>query len=196
MLRRPAPDSLWADANWRRYWLSRVISYIGGTITYVAAPILVYSLTHSALLTGVTTATEGLPYLLFGLYAGAIADRIDRRRMMVSSDFINAFVLATVPIAEMMGRLTVVHVILVGFVSMSADAGWQKSYQCCEFCSLGFDSGVRRRHAGPCWCRRRVHLSGNLVLGECVYVPCIGIPRAKYHGVSQWCPRGFWKRAR
>ena len=118
MLRRPAPDSLWADPNWRRYWLSRVISYVGGTITYVAAPILVYSLSHSALLTGVTTATEGLPYLLFGLYAGAIADRIDRRRMMVSSDFINAFVLATVPIAAMLGKLMVWQVIVVGFVSM------------------------------------------------------------------------------
>ena len=118
MLRKPAPDSLWADANWRRYWLSRVISYVGGTITYVAAPILVYSLSHSALLTGVTTATEGLPYLMFGLYAGAIADRIDRRRMMVSSDFINAFVLATVPIAAMLGKLMVWQVILVGFVSM------------------------------------------------------------------------------
>jgi len=119
MLRRPGPDSLWADSNWRRYWLSRVISYIGGTITYVAAPILVYSISHSALLTGVTTATEGLPYLMFGLYAGAIADRIDRRRMMVLSDFINAFVLATVPVAAMLGRLTVFHVSLVGFVSMS-----------------------------------------------------------------------------
>ena len=58
-------------------------SYAGGTVTYVAAPILVYALTGSALLTGVTAATEGLPYLLFGLVAGALADRVNRQRLMV-----------------------------------------------------------------------------------------------------------------
>jgi hypothetical protein len=50
VLRRPAPDSLWADPDWRRYWTSRVVSYAGGTVIFVAAPILVYSLTRSALL--------------------------------------------------------------------------------------------------------------------------------------------------
>ena len=117
MLRRPAPDSLWADPDWRRYWTSRVVSYAGGTVIFVAAPILVYSLTRSALLTGVTTATEGLPYLLFGLLAGALSDRVDRQRLMVRCDLINAVVLATVPIAAAAGRLTAAHVIVVGFLA-------------------------------------------------------------------------------
>ncbi|MGD9954847.1 MAG: MFS transporter [Candidatus Nanopelagicales bacterium] len=119
MLRRPAPDSIWAETDWWRYWTSRVVSYAGGTITYVAAPILVYALTGSALLTGVTAATEGLPYLLFGLLAGALADRVDRRRLMVWCDVVNAAVLASVPIAAALGRLTAAHVILVGLVSMT-----------------------------------------------------------------------------
>jgi len=114
-----APASLWADPDWRRYWISRVVSYAGGTITYVAAPILVYALSGSALLTGVTAATEGLPYLIFGLVAGALADRVDRQRLMVTSDLINAVVLATVPVAALLGRLTAWHVILVGLVSMT-----------------------------------------------------------------------------
>jgi len=117
VLRRPAPDSLWADPDWRRYWTSRVVSYAGGTVIFVAAPILVYSLTRSALLTGVTTATEGLPYLLFGLVAGALSDRVDRQRLMVRCDLINAVVLATVPIAAAAGRLTAAHVIVVGFLA-------------------------------------------------------------------------------
>jgi len=117
VLRRPAPDSLWADPDWRRYWTSRVVSYAGGTVIFVAAPILVYSLTRSALLTGVTTATEGLPYLLFGLVAGALSDRADRQRLMVRCDLINAVVLATVPIAAAAGRLTAAHVIVVGFLA-------------------------------------------------------------------------------
>ncbi|MFC6237923.1 MFS transporter [Longivirga aurantiaca] len=124
MLHRPASDSLWADRDFRLYWVSRVISYAGGTITYVAAPILVYALTGSALLTGVTAATEGLPYLLFGLFAGALADRVDRRRVMVGSDLINAVVLATVPIAAALGRLTAAHVIVVGLVTMTVFVFW------------------------------------------------------------------------
>jgi MFS family permease len=119
MLRRADPESLWADRDWRRYWASRVVSYAGATIIFVAAPILVYSLTGSALLTGVTTATEGLPYLLFGLVAGALSDRVDRLRLMVRCDLVNAAVLATVPIAAAFGHLTAGHVIVVGFVSMT-----------------------------------------------------------------------------
>jgi MFS family permease len=119
MLLRPAPESIWADGDWRRYWTSRVVSYAGGTITYVAAPILVYALTGSALLTGVTAATEGLPYLLFGLFAGALADRVDRRRLMVWCDVINVVVLASVPVAAALGRLTAAHVIIVGLISMT-----------------------------------------------------------------------------
>jgi len=120
MLRRPAPESLWADGDWRRYWLSRVVSYFGGVVTYVAAPVLVYALSGSALLTGIATATEGLPYLMFGLIAGALSDRVDRRRLMVSCDLVNAAVLATVPVAAVLGRLTIAQVLVVGFTSSTA----------------------------------------------------------------------------
>ena len=119
VLRRPAPDSLWADPDWRRYWTSRIVSYAGGSVTYVAAPVLVYLLTGSAFLTGVTAATEGLPYLLFGLVSGALSDRVDRQRLMVSCDLVNAVVLASVPIAALLGHLTVAQVIIVGFVANS-----------------------------------------------------------------------------
>lgn len=117
MLRRQDPDSLWADPDWRRYWTSRVVSYAGGTVTYVAAPILVYSLSGSALLTGVTAAMEGLPYLLFGLVAGALSDRVDRQRLMVSCDLVNAVVLASVPVAARLGHLTAAQVIVTGFLA-------------------------------------------------------------------------------
>ncbi len=119
MLRRPDPDGLWADPDWVRYWTSRVVSYAGGTVTYIAAPILVYALTGSALLTGVAAATEGLPYLMFGLPAGALSDRVDRQRLMVGCDLANVVVLASVPIAAAAGHLTVAHVIGASFVSMS-----------------------------------------------------------------------------
>ena len=119
MLRTRDPESLWADPDWLRYWTSRVVSYAGGAVTYVAAPILVYSLTGSAFLTGLTAATEGLPYLLFGLIAGALSDRVDRQRLMITCDLINVVVLASVPIAAALGHLTTAHVIGAGFIAMT-----------------------------------------------------------------------------
>ena len=119
MLRQLSPDSLWADGDWRRYWASRVVSYFGGVITFVAAPVLVYALSGSPLLTGIATATEGLPYLLFGLIAGALSDRVNRRRLMVSCDLVNAAILATIPVAAAMDRLSIAQVLVVGFVSSS-----------------------------------------------------------------------------
>jgi len=63
----------------------------------VALPILVYTETGSALLTSTVVALESAPYLVFGLLAGALADRMPRRSSMVAADVISAVVLGTVP---------------------------------------------------------------------------------------------------
>ena len=52
-------------------------------------PLLVYQLTQSAFLTGLRARLEVLPYLVFGLFAGALGDRVDRRRLMIGSDIID-----------------------------------------------------------------------------------------------------------
>ncbi len=101
------------DPAFVRFWLSRVISIAGSGVTYVALPVLVYRLTGSPLITGLVTAVESLPYLAIGLVAGAIADRRDRRRVMVVGDVVSAVVVATVPLAAALGRLTAVHALLV-----------------------------------------------------------------------------------
>ncbi|GHB59152.1 MFS transporter [Streptomyces cirratus] len=64
-------------------------------------------------------ASGTLPYLLFGLVAGAVADRVDRRRLMVASDILNAVCLATIPMAAALGVLGGVQVIAVALLSSS-----------------------------------------------------------------------------
>ncbi len=110
------------DADFRRYWFSRQISIAGSLTTAVALPVLVYRLSGSASLTALTTVMEALPYLAFGLFAGALSDRWDRRRVMVAADLLNAFVLASVPLAWWVGVLTIPHAIVVGFVSQAVFA--------------------------------------------------------------------------
>jgi MFS family permease len=93
-----------------------LISLTGTSVTYVAFPVLVYSLSGSPLLTALVAALEAIPYLLFGLIAGALADRFDRKRVMVFVDFVNAAVLASIPIASWLGGLTVPHLLVAAFV--------------------------------------------------------------------------------
>ncbi|SNT64755.1 Predicted arabinose efflux permease, MFS family [Asanoa hainanensis] len=109
--------TLLADTDFRRYWLSRMVSVTGSLVTYVVLPVLIYSVTGSALWTALVVVAEGLPYLCFGLFAGALADRLDRRRVMVTADLVNAVVLGSIPAAYAFGVLTAPHVLVVAFLT-------------------------------------------------------------------------------
>ena len=104
------------DPDWRRFLSSRLVSISGSSVTYVALPVLVYSMTSSPLLTSLVASLEALPYLMFGLPAGALADRFDRKRVMVLTDVVNAVVLASVPVAAWLGVLTLPQVLAVAFL--------------------------------------------------------------------------------
>lgn len=107
------------DAVFRRFWLARVCSLAGTAVTYVAMPALVYQLTGSNLWTAFVAVAVAAPFLCFGLVAGVVADRVDRRRLMVATDVANAALLASVPIAYAAGVLTAVQVLLVALASQS-----------------------------------------------------------------------------
>jgi len=111
------PGSLLRERSFGLFWGAHAISETGSRITSVVAPILVYQLTGSALGTGVLAALQAVPYLLFGLFAGAIADRADRRRVMVGCNVLQTIVLATVPLAAAVGVLEVEQVFVVAIVS-------------------------------------------------------------------------------
>jgi MFS family permease len=97
------------------WYLSRSISVAGTAASAVALPLLVYRTSQSASLTAAVVGLEAVPYLLFGLFAGAAADRLNRKAMMVAADLGCALMLATVPIAKAFGVLTSWHVLLAAF---------------------------------------------------------------------------------
>ncbi|WP_073705414.1 MFS transporter [Nocardiopsis sp. TSRI0078] len=104
-----------APPGFRPYLLSRAVSTAGTLVATVAVPVLVYQMTGSAAWTSAAAATGALPYLLFGLLAGAVADRLDRRRLMVACDMLTALALASVPAAWALGSLTPAHVLAASF---------------------------------------------------------------------------------
>jgi MFS family permease len=107
-----APARLRDDADFRRYWWARIASLTGSLITAVAMPVLIYRMTGSPFLTALTTTLEALPYLLIGLFAGALGDRWDRKRVMVRADLVNVVLIGSVPVAWWLGVLTVPHVLV------------------------------------------------------------------------------------
>jgi MFS family permease len=110
-----AAPPLRRDSDFRRYWLARIVSVGGSMVTYVVLPVLVYQLTASPVWSALVAAAEALPYLLFGLVAGAVADRRNRRAIMIGTDIASALVLLSVPAAHLFDRLTPVHVLVAGF---------------------------------------------------------------------------------
>ena len=72
----------------------QLLSATGSSCTAVAYPLLVLSLTHSPARAGVVSFVRLLPSPLFGLLAGAAADRWDRRRIMLTADAVRAFAIA------------------------------------------------------------------------------------------------------
>src|SRR5262245_50029970 len=74
-------------------------SNLGDGVVLAAAPLLARRLSDDPVAVSSVTAAATLPWLLFGLIAGAVVDRIDRRRAMVRADVIRAVALALFAVA-------------------------------------------------------------------------------------------------
>jgi MFS family permease len=78
-----ARSGAFRSRDFRRYYLGQTFSFVGDGLRIIAIPLLVFQLTGSAESLGLTYALELLPFALFSLVAGSLADRIDRRRTMI-----------------------------------------------------------------------------------------------------------------
>ena len=77
--------------DFRRLWLSGLISYFGSMFTYVALPFQVKELTGSYLAVGLIGLVEIIPLVVFGLYGGVLADHMDRKKMIWVTEFAALF---------------------------------------------------------------------------------------------------------
>lgn len=74
--------------DYRLIFLSQVVSYLGNMVSYIAVPYQIYHLTQSNFMVGLVSAIELIPVFIFGLYGGSVADRIDRRRLVIYAESI------------------------------------------------------------------------------------------------------------
>lgn len=102
-----------ARTDFRWYLVGQAVSTFGSSCTGFILPLLAFNLTGSATALGVATVCVYLPYALVGLPIGALADRWDRRTVLIASDLGRAVVIGLVPLLQALGRLNFSAILLV-----------------------------------------------------------------------------------
>ena len=117
--RRRVPRLLRESSVFRNYWGAHTVSLFGDQVSMLAVPLVaVLTLDASAAEMGYLGAVALLPNLLLALHAGAWADRWGRRRhTMIAADLGRAVLLASVPLAYVLGALTFAHLYVVAFLA-------------------------------------------------------------------------------
>lgn len=97
-----------------KLWLGQTVSELGSRITRDGVPLLaVINLSASPFQMGLLNAMAGLPVLLFSLFAGVWVDRLRRRPVMIAADLGRAALLLTIPLAAVMGWLSIEQLYLI-----------------------------------------------------------------------------------
>jgi len=104
-------------------WLlaSSWASNLGDGIALAAAPLLVASQSQDPILVALATLLQHLPGMLFGLFAGALADRVDRRGLVVAVDLMRAAVLVVLSLSVLTGSVSIGVVLLCVFLVGTAE---------------------------------------------------------------------------
>jgi predicted MFS family arabinose efflux permease len=122
-----APPRL--GAGFRFLLSSSWVSNLGDGIGLAAGPLLVASLTDDPFLVALAALLHWLPPLLFGLYAGALSDRLDRRMIVVTVDIVRAVVLALIATSIMTDMVSIVVVLVALFLIATAEVFADNSSQ-------------------------------------------------------------------
>ena len=129
-LRRRLPPLLFDAPDFRRLWLGQTISVFGDQVTQLGLPLVaVLTLGADAGQMGTLTAFGLLPHLVFSLPAGVWLDRVrTRRRLMIGADLARAALIASIPVASVLGVLAMPQLYVVGFVAGSLSVVFDLSW--------------------------------------------------------------------
>jgi MFS family permease len=96
----------------RRLWLAQLGSQLGEAIALVAMPLLVYGLTGSAELLSLIFILQLLPRVLLAPIAGMLADRLDRRNIILGADLARAGLVALLPFTDRTWQIAIVAMLV------------------------------------------------------------------------------------
>ena len=108
--------------DFRLMWFGACTSSIGTWMQIVAQSWLIYRLSHSARLLAIDQFLNGLPIFMFSLVGGVIADRVERRRILLGSQYIQMASATALTILVVTGHVHVWQILCLSFVSGFAQA--------------------------------------------------------------------------
>ncbi len=109
-------STLWHNRDYLLLWCGQAVSLVGSGITQTALPLLIWDLTRSPVQVGLVGGLGTVPYVLLSLVAGALVDRWDRKRVMITCDIGQALNLFSILIALLLGQLTIVQIYINALV--------------------------------------------------------------------------------
>jgi MFS family permease len=92
-----SPFAIFRNRNFSFMWTGQLVSTMGTALTSLAASILVFRLTASAMSVGLMLMATAAPSLLVGLFAGVLVDRYDRKWIMITADLVRAVLVFLIP---------------------------------------------------------------------------------------------------
>ncbi len=107
--------------NFRWLFASSLVNSAGDGVALAAGPLLVASHTRDPFLVSLALLSEYLPVLLFGVIGGAIADRVDRKRMVIAVNIGRAFVLVVLVGTIVSGTVSIAMILIALFVLGTAE---------------------------------------------------------------------------
>ncbi|MDR7484832.1 MAG: MFS transporter [Armatimonadota bacterium] len=107
---------------YRRFWWGGLVSLTGSWIQITAQQWLVYDLTGSALMLGTVTFANTVPTMLLTLFGGAVADRSEKRHLLIGTQSVFMAVSVVLALLTLAGRIAVWHILVLSAVSGMAAA--------------------------------------------------------------------------
>ncbi len=120
---------LWRKPDFLKFWAADTISAFGSLITRAALPFTaILALDATAFQIGLLAVADLLPAFLVGLPVGVWVDRLPRRPILIGSDLGRALLLGTIPLAALLGALTIEHLYVVAFFASILTMFFQVAY--------------------------------------------------------------------
>ncbi len=101
------------NRDYRLLWISQALSGAGFSASMIAFPLLVLAVTGSPAMTGLVLGVEATAQVIVGLPGGALVDRWDRKKIMLTAEAAQALAVASLVLGLWLDRLSVVHIVVV-----------------------------------------------------------------------------------
>ena len=126
---RPRLSPIWQNRDFRNFWFGEAVSGLGDSLTHFALPIVAaVTLRVTPGQMGLIRALGNVPNVAIGLLAGVWVDRVSRRKLLIWINAAAAVLVASIPVAFVLGSLTVGHLYVLSLAFGIAWPFWYSAW--------------------------------------------------------------------